>query len=94
MALLEADEIMRLDVKITPPELVGAVANGTLRVIPIVGGVFNGERLRVSVATGGADWNTAQPNGIAHVFAKYWLLTDDGELRLKTKAWSILMALP
>ena len=31
MVLLQADEIMRLDVKINPPELVGAVATSTLQ---------------------------------------------------------------
>ena len=28
---------------------------------------------------GSADWNTTYIDGVAHVFAKYLLLTDDGE---------------
>ena len=28
---------------------------------------------------GGADWNTTHNDGVSHVFAKYLLLTDDGE---------------
>jgi hypothetical protein len=31
------------------------------------------------VVSGGADWNTTHNDGVSHVFAKYLLLTDDGE---------------
>lgn len=79
MAQLLADEIMRLQVKIAPPELVGPVADGKLQVIPITGGTFAGEKLNGRVVPGGADWNTGRPEGLAHVFAKYLLQTEDGE---------------
>jgi hypothetical protein len=40
MIYSKADEVMRLKVKISKPETVGPVTDGTLQVIPIVGGVL------------------------------------------------------
>lgn len=76
---LLADEIMRLKVKIDPPRMVGPVASGSLQVIPILGGTVQGEKINGTVVPGGADWNTARRDGLSHVFAKYLLVTDDGE---------------
>jgi hypothetical protein len=86
MINLLAEEVMRLRVKISKPEIVGPVADGTLQVIPIVGGIFSGEKIRGTVVSGGADWNTTHNDGIAHVFAKYLLLTDASEASLTTDA--------
>jgi hypothetical protein len=79
MVSLQADEIMRLCVKIAPPKVVGQTGLGTLQVIPIIGGTFSGKKISGKVVLGGADWNTTRPDGIAHVFAKYLLETNDGE---------------
>jgi hypothetical protein len=79
MISLQADEIMRLNVKIAEPEIVGTTGCGKLRVIPIVGGTFTGAKINGTVVPGGADWNTTRDDGIAHVFAKYLLETSDGE---------------
>jgi hypothetical protein len=79
MINLKADEFIRLRVKLSKPEIVGSVVDGILQVIPIVGGVFSGEKISGTVVLGGADWNTTHNDGVSHVFAKYLLLTDDGE---------------
>jgi hypothetical protein len=79
MVNLQADEIMRLHVNLGALEIVGATGSGRLQVIPIIGGTFTGEKINGKVVPGGADWNTTWTNGIAHVFAKYLLETDDGE---------------
>ncbi len=76
---LEAKELMRLTVKIDPPKKVGRVDGGTLQVIPIVGGKFQGPGIKGKVLPGGADWNTQFDDGSAHVWAKYVLETSDGE---------------
>ncbi len=75
---LTADVILYLRVKITPPLRVGPTGQGTLQVIPIVGGTVWGPLLNGTVVSGGADWNTARDDGLAHVFAKYLLQADDG----------------
>jgi hypothetical protein len=76
---LEARELMRLTVKVDPPKNVGRVNGGTLQVIPIVGGKFQGPGIEGKVLPGGADWNTQFDDGGAHVWAKYVLETNDGE---------------
>jgi hypothetical protein len=79
MVSLQADEIMRLQVKLGTLEIVGPTGAGRLQVIPIIGGTFTGEKLNGKIVPGGADWNTTWQDGIAHVFAKYLLETEDGE---------------
>jgi hypothetical protein len=75
---LEAELILKLNVKCEKLMEVQNDGSGYLRVIQIVGGNFEG-RLHGEVVSGGADWNTTRDNGIAHVFAKYLIKTEDGE---------------
>ena len=75
---LEAEEVLRLHVICEPDMEVKDDGSGYLRVIPIIGGSFEG-KLSGTVVSGGADWNTTKANGISHVFAKYLLKTQDGE---------------
>lgn len=79
MTDLTAEEVMRLTVKVSSPKVVGKTNRGFLQVIPIIGGDFTGENIKGKVVPGGADWNTTLDEGMAHVFAKYLLETDDGE---------------
>lgn len=75
---LEAEEIVRLHVQCEKDMEVKEDGSGFLRVIPIVGGTFDG-KIKGTVVPGGADWNTTRNNGTAHVFAKYLLKTESGE---------------
>lgn len=75
---LEAELIMKLHVECERSMDVKNDGSGYLRVIPIIGGTFEGKINGVIVA-GGADWNTAREDNTAHVFAKYLLRTTDGE---------------
>ena len=75
---LEAEMILKLYVQCESTMEVRNDGAGYLRVIPIVGGTFEGV-IRGEVVSGGADWNTTRDNGVAHVFAKYLLKTEDGE---------------
>lgn len=74
---LEAEEIMKIHVQCEKDMEVKEDGSGYLRVIPIVGGTFEG-KLSGRVISGGADWNTMRPNQIGHVYAKYVLQTEDG----------------
>lgn len=78
MVQLEAEEIMHLKVECSECLEVKEGLEGYLRVIPITGGTFEG-RLKGTIVNGGADWNTQKPGNNAHAFAKYLLLTEDGE---------------
>ncbi len=75
---LEAEEIIKIHVQCEKDLEVKNDGSGFLRVIPIVSGWFEG-KLEGKIVPGGADWNTTKENGVAHVFAKYLLQTDDGE---------------
>jgi hypothetical protein len=78
---------MRLD---TTPELVfvlearvqvGAAQElGNRRIVPILGGTFEGPEIRGRVLPGGADWQLVRPNGVVELEARYTLETDRGAL--------------
>lgn len=76
--ILETEEIMRIHVQCNDDMEVKNDGSGFLRVIPIVGGTFQG-KVNGTIVPGGADWNTSKDNGISHLFAKYLLKTEDGE---------------
>ncbi|WP_208591902.1 DUF3237 domain-containing protein [Gracilibacillus suaedae] len=59
---------------------IGDTPKGFLRVIPIVGGTFEGPAINGRVVPGGADWNTVRKDGSSEIWARYTLETDDGIL--------------
>ncbi|MEG1925376.1 MAG: DUF3237 domain-containing protein [Ruthenibacterium sp.] len=74
---LEAEKIFTLFVQCEQGKIIGDDGAGMLQVIPIISGSFTG-KINGKIIKGGADWNTACTNGLAHVFAKYMLQTEDG----------------
>jgi hypothetical protein len=88
MMNLEAEEVMRLQVTLGQVKVVGNTGPGKLVVIPITGGTLQGKKINGKVVPGGADWNLAQIDGTAHVFAKYLLETEDGEfIAIENEGW-------
>ncbi len=67
-------------VKVGAPQLIGATLTGERRIIPILGGRFEGSRLRGEIVPGGADWQIVSADGVALLEARYTLRTDDGAL--------------
>jgi hypothetical protein len=51
---------------------------GLQRIVPVLGGTFEGERLRGVLQPGGADHQLIRPDGIAELDVRVALLTDDG----------------
>lgn len=74
---LDAELILKIHVQCSEALDVKDDGSGFLRVIPITGGTFEG-KLQGTVIPGGADWNVQRKNGIAHVYAKYLLRTEEG----------------
>lgn len=58
---------------------VGEVTGGRRRVIPILGGTFDGPRLRGRVLPG-ADWQVVHDGTFTELVARYLLETDTGSL--------------
>lgn len=72
--------LCHLAVKVAAPQLIGAVLTGERRIIPIIGGRFEGPQMRGEILPGGADWQIVAADGTALLEARYTLRTDDGAL--------------
>jgi hypothetical protein len=71
---------MTLRVQVGPPMEFGEVPRGRRRVIPILGGTFEGPTVRGKVLSGGADWQIVRGDGLAELDTRYALQTDRGSL--------------
>jgi hypothetical protein len=75
--------LMTLRVRVSTPQTLGAGPLGTRRVVPIVGGDFEGPRLRGTVLPdGSADWLLLRADGVLELDLRVTLRTDDGALIL------------
>ena len=72
--------LMTAHVKLGPVQKVGDTPAGVLRMIAILGGTFEGPRLRGEVVPGGMDWPIKRPDGVTFIDASYGLRTHDGVL--------------
>jgi len=70
----------QVEVQVGAPLDFGETQNGHRRVIPIMGGRVNGERLQGRIVAGGADWQVLRPDGAAELDARYTIETDQGAL--------------
>ena len=71
-------------VSVAPPMVIPAGPQGLRRVIPILGGVFEGPRIRGTVLLGGADWQYVRADTVVSLEARYTLQVDDGTLVMVT----------
>ena len=71
---------MTLRVHVGTPVEFGEVPRGRRRVIPILGGTFEGPEIRGRVLEGGADWQIVRPDGLAELDTRYALQTERGSL--------------
>ncbi len=66
--------------EVADPTVVGRVPGGTRRIVDIVGGTFEGPRLKGEIVPGGADWQLIREDGFTDIDARYTLRTDAGDL--------------
>ena len=64
-------------VLVGPIQVLGPHRDGVQRIIPILGGTFQGPNIRGEVLPGGADWNLARNDGVTVVEAAYFMRTHD-----------------
>ena len=69
---------MTLRVQVGPPMELGEVPRGRRRIIPILGGTFEGPNIRGKVLPGGADWQIVRADGLAELDTRYALQTEQG----------------
>ena len=72
--------LMTLRLSTAPPQNVGAGPRGTRLTFPVIGGSFEGDRLRGKVLPGGGDWVLERPDGALELDLRITLETDDGAL--------------
>jgi hypothetical protein len=59
--------VTRVAVRLEPPRSLGQTPWGERRLVPIVGGHFDGPRLKGAVVPGGADWQVIHADGMTTV---------------------------
>jgi hypothetical protein len=67
-------------VQLGTPIEVGQVPRGRRRIIPIVGGTFEGSGIKGKVLNSGADWQVVRADGFAELDTRYALQTDKGQV--------------
>jgi Protein of unknown function (DUF3237) len=70
--------VCELKVKLKPAIVVGETPHGTRRIIPIVGGSFDGPSMKGEILDGGADWQIVRKDGVSELEAHYQIKMDDG----------------
>jgi hypothetical protein len=66
--------------EVADPTVIGEMPNGTRRIVNILGGTFEGPKVKGKVLAGGADWQIIRKDGFTEVDARYTLQTDTGRL--------------
>ena len=74
------DLIGRCRADLGEPLELGHTPWGRRRIIPILGGEFEGPRLSATILVGGADWQVIHEDGMAAIDTRYTLRTRDEEL--------------
>jgi hypothetical protein len=69
-----------LRAEVADPTVIGELPTGTRRIVDILGGSFEGPRLRGRLVPGGADWQLIRADGFTEIDARYTLETDAGQL--------------
>ncbi len=67
-----------LRIQVGKPIVIGDTQYGVRRIIPIVGGTFNGPKMKGEILSGGADNQIVRKDGVAELEAHHYLKTDDG----------------
>ncbi|MDY0813093.1 DUF3237 domain-containing protein [Kitasatospora purpeofusca] len=75
---MKLTHLASFEVSLDPVLDLGDSHLGRRRVINIIGGNFNGPRLRGRILPGGADWQVLHPDGTATIDTRSTLRTHDG----------------
>jgi hypothetical protein len=71
---------LKLDVDVAKAAQIGATLGGRRTIAPVVGGIFEGERLSGTVLPGGADWVLFRSDATMLIDVRLTLQTNDGAL--------------
>src|SRR5262245_36782277 len=72
--------LMTVRIAAAPPQQLGAVPHGIRTFVPVVGGDFEGPRLRGRILPSGGDWLLVRSDGVLELDLRITLETDDHAL--------------
>ena len=79
-APMNSRPLMTLRLATAATQDIGSTPHGSLSIFPVIGGSFEGDRLRGKVLPGGGDWVAAKPDGTLDLDLRVTLEADDGAL--------------
>jgi hypothetical protein len=79
-AAMNSRLLMTVRIAAAPPQKLGAVPHGIRSIVPVIGGDFEGPRLRGKVLPGGGDWLLLRSDGVLELDLRITLETDDHAL--------------
>ena len=71
---------IRVDVTAGKIQELGNTPKGIRKIVPILGGSFEGPDIRGTIIPGGYDWQLIRSDNVAEIEARYVLKTDDNAL--------------
>jgi hypothetical protein len=74
------EHVMTVRATIEPLIEMGKTPSGQRRVVPIIGGTFEGPAFKGAIMPGGEDWQLIRDDGTMQLDARYWLRADDGTI--------------
>jgi hypothetical protein len=72
--------LMTVRITAAPPQKLGVVPHGIRIIVPVIGGEFEGPRLRGNILPGGGDWLLQRSDGVLELDLRITLETDDHAL--------------
>src|SRR5215471_17346370 len=80
LTALRYQPLFVFQIEVKPPTIIGATPGHDRRIGEIVGGRFDGERLRGRILSGGSDWQSLRADGATTLNVRLVMKTDDGAL--------------
>ena len=77
---VQSRPLLTLRLSTAPTQEIGAGPHGKRITFPIIGGSFEGPRLRGQVLAGGDDWGIVRADGVIELDLRVTLQTEDGAL--------------
>ncbi len=77
---MKLEPLMTYHAELRPPVSVGPGPYGTRNIFEVIGGAFEGPRMRGNLRTGGGDWLLVDAEGIGHLDVRATFETHDGAL--------------
>jgi hypothetical protein len=77
---MNSQPLMTVRIIAAPPQKIGAIPHGMRSIVPVIGGDFEGPRLRGKVMPGGGDWLLLRSDAVLELDLRITLETDDRAL--------------